>query len=78
LMVWLLFMGGIEARDELDRAWFVVQIRKLTDRLKMKWVDVKKALEGLWWVKRIHEERRRRLWDEVEIGRGVDGIMAFY
>jgi hypothetical protein len=47
LMVWLLFMDGIEARDELDRAWFV-QIRKLTDRLGMEWEDAKKALEGLW------------------------------
>ena len=47
-MVWLLFMGGIEARDELDRAWFVVQIRKLTGRLRMEWEGAKKALEELW------------------------------
>ena len=64
LMVWLLFMGGIEAR-----AWFVVQIRKLTDRLRMGWEEVNKALEGLWWVKEIHE-RARRLWDDVEIRKG--------
>jgi hypothetical protein len=78
LMVWLLFMGGMEARDELERAWFVVQIRKLAGRLAMEWEDVKKALEGLWWVRRIHEETARKLWAEVEIGMGVDKMMAFY
>jgi hypothetical protein len=36
----------------------------------MEWEDAKKALEGLWWVRKIHEERGKRLWEEVEIGRG--------
>lgn len=69
LMVWMLFMGGIETRDEADRVWFVEQIGKLVGRLGMVWEGVMKALEELWWVAKIHEQRCRRLWDEVEIER---------
>jgi hypothetical protein len=68
LMVWLLFMGGIEARSAEDRSWFVAQIGKLVGRLRLRtWEAVKSAMEWLWWVDKIHEERCRNLWGEVEL-----------
>jgi len=79
LMVWLLFMGGLEARDELDRMWFVDQISKLARRLGLEWVGVRSALEELWLVEAIHGVRCRRLWEEVvfcrEVEEGLVGLI---
>jgi hypothetical protein len=69
LVVWLLVVGGLEAKNE-DRAWFVIQLEKLLSRLKIAtWEEVKKALEGLWWIGKVHDDRGRRLWEEVETSR---------
>lgn len=78
LMIWLLFMGGIEARDEVDRRWFVDQIGKLVGRLGvgLEWEGVRGTLEGLWWVAKIHEERGKRLWDEAVFCRELDEGMG--
>jgi hypothetical protein len=39
LMVWLLFIGGIESRSGEDRAWFVAQLGKPFLKLRMwNWI----------------------------------------
>jgi hypothetical protein len=68
LMVWLLFMGGIEAKDIEDRTWFAEQLGKLLSRLQMDtWDVVQQALENLWWIAKIHRDRCTKLWDEVVV-----------
>lgn len=68
LMVWLLFMGGIESKDIEDRKWFAEQLRKLLSRLRIDdWDVVQQALEGLWWIAKVHKNRCTRLWDEVVV-----------
>lgn len=68
LVVWLLFMGGLETKASEDRMWFVAQLAKLLARLKMEtWEVVELALGKLWLVKKIHEGRCRRLWEEVAV-----------
>jgi hypothetical protein len=66
LLVWLLFIGGIEAKGA-DREWFVSQLGKLLQRLRMdRWDEAKEALEGLWWIAKVHEEKCNMLWEEIE------------
>lgn len=68
LVLWLLFMGGIAARNGEDREWYVSQIDKLTGRLNVNmWGGVRGRLEKLWWVGAIHERPCRELWDEVVV-----------
>ncbi|KAK0101579.1 hypothetical protein ONS95_006743 [Cadophora gregata] len=68
LVFWLLFFGGIAARQSEDRVWFSVQIERLSKRLGISdWEDVRGRLEVLWWIKGIHEKTCRKLWDEVLI-----------
>lgn len=68
LVVWLLFMGGIAARNTDDRIWFVTQLENLTRKLGLgRWGEVRLRLEGLWWVSAIHEKPCREVWDEVVV-----------
>ena len=65
-LVWLLFVGGVEAKDD-DRTWFVKRLREVLNRLGCGlWKETREILERLWWVRQIHEKRFIKLWEEVE------------
>jgi hypothetical protein len=67
LVVWLLMVGGMEAKFEDDRTWFVQQLDRLTRRLGIvDWGMLICGLESLWWIGRVHDTRGRRLWGEVK------------
>jgi len=64
LVLWCLVVGGLEARGG-DRVWFGDQLGRLGRKLKIvSWEDGKKALEGLWWIGRVHDVRGRTLWED--------------
>jgi hypothetical protein len=72
LVLWLLFMGAISGRNGADRIWYVVQIEKLTERLRLReWDVVKKKLEAFWWVSGLHEKAAKKAWEECEVLRSV-------
>jgi hypothetical protein len=65
LVVWLLFMGGLEAGIG-ERMWWVAQLERLCVRLGLgSWAVVRGVLEGLWWVGVVLEERCKMLWGGV-------------
>jgi hypothetical protein len=67
LLIWVLFLGGIEV-DAEGVGLFVDQLRRLTRRLGFGrgWKEIKAVLKRLWWVGEILDTRGRRLWDKVE------------
>ena len=72
LVLWLLFMGAISARNRPDRIWYIVQIEKLMERLRLReWDVVKKKLEAFWWVSGLHEKAAKKAWEESEVLRSV-------
>jgi hypothetical protein len=72
LVLWLLFMGAICGRKGPDRVWYIVQIEKLTERLRLReWDVVKKKLEAFWWVSGLHEKAAKKAWEESEVLRSV-------
>jgi hypothetical protein len=72
LSMWLFFMGGISAAGKPDRAWFVAHLVKVATALKVQsWSDVKQMLEKMLWIKKIHEQACKVLWEEVDIFRSV-------
>lgn len=66
LLLWLLVVGGVEAKEESQ--WWVEQLSLLATELGLRnWEDAKGRLETLWWIERVHGERGRRLWSEVRL-----------
>ncbi|KAH8811060.1 hypothetical protein F5884DRAFT_749455 [Xylogone sp. PMI_703] len=67
LILWLLFIGGIEA-DSHDKMWFISQ---LSEFLKIwdigSWDSVSAILRRLWWIEKIHEKRCKLLWSNSQL-----------
>ncbi|OCT44561.1 hypothetical protein CLCR_05640 [Cladophialophora carrionii] len=69
LLVWILFIGGIAARDMPDdRSWFVALLRRLTttgNRLN-KYEHLKReVLNRILWLDRSCDAAGRVLWTEI-------------
>ncbi|EXJ55356.1 hypothetical protein A1O7_08283 [Cladophialophora yegresii CBS 114405] len=69
LLVWILFIGAIAARDMPDdRSWFVALLRRLTvkeNRLK-KYEHLKReVLNSILWLDRSCDAAGRILWTEI-------------
>jgi len=66
LVVWLLFLACVNARRGEDRIWFIVQLEKVLSRVGLyEWEVARKQLEGLWWVRKLHEKAYKDIWDEI-------------
>lgn len=66
LVIWLLLMACVNARQGQDRIWFVFQLEKLLAKLGLdNWDVTKRKLEDLWWVQKLHEKVCKDIWDEV-------------
>ena len=73
LLVWILVVGGVAARDvPEDRAWFVVALAKLTSHKGIKsFDDLKKhVLSRVVWLDRACDAAGKLLWAEVDGRRG--------
>jgi hypothetical protein len=69
LLVWILFIGGIAARDMPDdRAWFVAVLRRLTAKgnRPKKFDHLKRdVLNRILWLDRSCDAAGRILWTEI-------------
>ena len=69
LLIWILFVGGVAARDvPVERAWFVGVLRRLTanDNQVKKFEDLKRdVLNRLLWLDRSCDAAGRLLWKEI-------------
>lgn len=69
LLLWILFVGGVAARDmPVQRSWFVGVLRRLTakDNQVQKFEDLKKSvLNRLLWLDRSCDAAGRLLWKEI-------------
>ena len=56
----------------VDRAWFVAHLVRLAPIVGLSgWDEVKRTLQKMLWIEKVLADRRKTLWDEVEIMRGV-------
>lgn len=66
-LFWLLFMGGLAAKEGVERKWFVVQLARMGRRLEVeRWDDARRVLGRMIWVGKILDGTGRGLWGEVE------------
>jgi hypothetical protein len=66
-LLWVLFMGGAVALDELLRSWFVSVLSMVCTQLKVKsWHDIKYILVKYLWCDRIWDVRCQNLWSQIE------------
>jgi len=67
-LLWLLFMGGLSAKQSLDRTWFISHLARLGNELDvLTWEEVRGLLEGVIWVGKILDGTGEKLWGEVEV-----------
>lgn len=69
LLLWLVVMGGIWASGGSDGAWLIPRTRELAGRLRIDhWVDARRIISRLPWIKVLHDEGGCALWKQVYQG----------
>jgi len=66
LLLWALFMGGLLAKGDYDREWFVQRIAEQMMTLNLRsWKDVEECLMKALWIKRMRNSASEMLWKEA-------------
>jgi hypothetical protein len=65
VLLWILVLGGIAALDKPERGWFVLQLARLVQRLKIEWEEAEGVLETFLWFEIACSPGGRLLWDEA-------------
>jgi hypothetical protein len=66
LMLWLLFLGGISVLKEVDEAWLALRIYQAVRSLNIEdWAGLHSCLIQFPWIKTLHDEPGKALWDSV-------------
>ena len=79
IVLWLLFVSGMSAREEGDKKWFTTHLASIGRELNVvTFGDVKVVLQKVAWIGRILDGQARGLWAEVEGVMGVMGLVASF
>jgi len=65
IFLWVLVIGGIAALDKPERSWFVSQLARVVERLKIDWRGVEDILESFLWLEFACNTGGHELWVEV-------------
>jgi hypothetical protein len=68
LLLWILCMGAHHSGGEVERPWFVMQIARGVQLLRLSsWEDLEAILRCFCYFDRIYGKSMRRIWAEVEL-----------
>jgi hypothetical protein len=66
VLLWVLVIGGIAARDLPERAWFVATLRRITLCSGLStWQDLKQALKLMLWLDSACDSAGMKLWEDL-------------
>lgn len=65
VFLWILVIGGIAALDKPERPWFVSQLARIVERLKIDWRGAEEILDSFLWLEFACNTSGHQLWDEV-------------
>ncbi|GAM43752.1 hypothetical protein TCE0_060r18818 [Talaromyces pinophilus] len=80
ILIWILTLGGIAAKQTPSRAWFVDKLSSVPTTLPTRWMEVKTRLHSMLWLSGACDHAGERLWKEVELlklsrlGRDESGV----
>jgi len=63
VLIWILFVGGVAAREMTERAWFVERLNGMLG--DMEWAEVKRLLRSFVWMPDAMDEGAIGLWDDM-------------
>lgn len=69
MLLWVLVLGGMAARDLEDRPWFVSALRDTVVVLGVStWAQLKDAMVSVMWMDSVCDMGGQGLWDDVAQG----------
>jgi len=64
ILVWILFVGGVAAKEMPERDWFVERLSGLMKSVT-RWAEVKQLLRSFVWMPDAMDEEAMDVWDGV-------------
>lgn len=66
LLLWSLFIGNLSVLREQDDTWFIPKIQEATLNLNLcHWEDTCQVISKFPWVKALHDNPGKALWDRI-------------
>lgn len=65
-LTWILFVGGVAAKGQLERVWYIERLSDLVEWQGMtRWNEVKQLLRNFIWMADAMDEEAMDLWDDI-------------
>jgi hypothetical protein len=66
LLLWVLVLGGIAARNAEERVWFINALDRATDMAAVSsWEELKQVMTSVMWMESVCDPGGQTLWNEI-------------
>jgi hypothetical protein len=66
LLLWVLVLGGISARNTEERVWFINAVNRTTGMVGvLSWQELKQVMTSVMWMESVCDPGGQTLWNEV-------------